>query len=427
MNKLKFFLILFIGFSSVAYGQGHSAEIKGSFIQPHLFEKWDDNRWQTEFNDLRQAGMDFIIFMHTVHTDKDDVPRAVYPTSIPTVKPYEKDLLEDCLRNARQANFKVFVGLNFDEKWWNLKPDSVAWLIEDLKQGNDIAAEIVKRYKTRYPETLHGWYWVWEIEPSMCKEQQSKELLVQGLNINLDFLKRLTPDMPVLISPFMNHKLGSSDNCTQVWQYVLNNAHFKDGDIFAPQDCIGSGFLNVDVVEEWFEKLKGIVPEKPHIQFWGNIEMFDQRFWTVAPVGRIIKQIELLKPFVSGYISFAYSHYYSPQLKNPAIHQAYVSYVRSGKMPRTSTPPAVKEIYTDPKNRIITWNPVKKKELMGYHIYKDGTLVADLQLNHDGFCKCQWNYTDNNGKYEVASYNVWGTESAKTEVNIQQTTTLNTK
>lgn len=428
---LSLCLFLFVGLCSSACSAQQSDSspadaqapkqtfIRGSFIQPHLFEDWDDARWQAEFDCLREAGMDFIIFMHTVHANKGDVPRAVYPTAISGIEPHPKDLLEDCLRNAKRANFKVFVGLNFDERWWELDTESVEWLIESLMQGNAIAAEITNRYKTRYPDTLHGWYWVWEVEPAMCKEQQQKELLVQGLNINLDYLKQITPTMPVLISPFMNHELGSSDNCMEVWDYVLHHAHFKDADIFAPQDCIGSGFLNADVVEEWFGKLARIIPTKPKIQFWGNIELFDQRFWTTAPMGRVAKQIELIRPYVSEYVSFAYSHYYSPMLKNPAIHKAYVDYVRNGETPQPSTPPSVEGLHADETGQVIVWKPVKKEGLMGYHIYKNDILVADLQLSHDGYCPCQWSYPEQGCTYEVTAYDVWGTESDRKKINVK--------
>lgn len=395
---------------------GPRPAIRGSFIQPYLFEDWDDARWQTEFDNLRHAGMDFIIFMHTVHADVDDAPQAVYPTALPGIRPGRKDLLEDCLRNAEKAGFKVFAGLNFDERWWSLGTGPVDWLIESLQQGNDIAAEIAERYKSRYPETLHGWYWVWEVEPSVCSEQPARELLVQALNINLDCLRKITPEMPVLISPFMNSLSGSSDNCMEVWKYVLEHARFKDGDIFAPQDCVGSGYLDIGEVEEWFGKLASIIPDEPEIRFWGNVEMFDQRFWTSADVDRVVRQMELIRPFVSGYISFAYSHYYSPEEKNPAIHEAYCSYVESGKMPRLKTPPAVKGLRADSREKILTWNALTEKNLMGYRIYRDGELAADLQLDRDGLCPCRWRYTGVGCTYEVSAYDVWGNESEKETV-----------
>ena len=44
--------------------------IEATFIQPYLVEQWDDIRWKQEFKVLKSAGMEYVIFMHTVHTDQ---------------------------------------------------------------------------------------------------------------------------------------------------------------------------------------------------------------------------------------------------------------------------------------------------------------------------------------------------------------------
>ena len=136
--------------------------IKGSFIQPHLFENWDDTRWQKEFSMLQSAGIEFLIFMHTVHTDKEGNIQSVYPSKLSGIENQENDLLEICLRNAKQAGFKIFVGLNFNERWWKMDFTS-EWLYGEMHRGNMIAKELIQRYKKRYPDTMAGWYWIWEI------------------------------------------------------------------------------------------------------------------------------------------------------------------------------------------------------------------------------------------------------------------------
>ena len=415
-------MVLLVVVASVLMAQEtvKAGYIKGSFIQPHLFAQWDDARWQQEFDMLRSAGMDFLIFMHTVHTGKDGKTHAVYPSALPGVESRGNDLLEMCLRNAKQAGFKVFVGLNFDERWWE-RYFAPEWLMECMNLGNQVAEELIQRYKHRYPETMAGWYWVWEVEPSLCKEPAVKQALVGMMNINLDYLHRETPDMPFLFSPFMNCENGTADNCAEVWKYVLENAHFQDGDIFVPQDCIGSGFLNLDVVEEWYAKMAKIIPATPKIRYWANVEMFDQRFWTVATPARLKQQMELLRPYVSGFISFAYSHYYSPLLKTPLPHAAYRHYVVTGELPDAPKPQPVRGLKVqnaDSGDRMLVWNAAKKEaEVMGYHIYKDGRLLADIQYDCEGNCRREYRISEA-GLYEVASYNVLAEESFRKQIKV---------
>lgn len=395
--------------------------IKGSFIQPYLVADWDDERWQEEFKNLQEAGMDLLIFMHTVHTSKEGKTTAVYPSAIEGVESQSEDLLENCLRNARQAGFKIFVGLNFDDRWWDLS-FTPEWIYDQMLLGNTVAEELIQRYKKRYPETMYGWYWVWEVEHSHCSTQPYMEGLVQALNINLDYLHLHAEDMPVLLSPFMNQTTSTPEECARVWGYVLSNAHFKDGDIFAPQDCVGAGWLTIEVVEEWFKALAEVIPTTPKIEFWGNVELFDQRFWTVAPVGRLKRQVELLTPYVSNFISFAYSHYYSPSLKNPLVHHTYVHYMKKGVLPACDSPLPVSGLTLNTVSKeeaYLEWNAVEQKnDLMGYWIYKDGALIGDIQYDHTQVCKTTWNTQGKSGVYEVASYTVCGKESERSSLTV---------
>jgi len=402
---------------------GDSLFIKGSFIQPHLVTQWNDIRWQEEFKTLKEAGLEFLIFMHTVHTSKEGKTEAVYPSKLPDIKSGSDDLLENCLRNAKRAGFKVFVGLNFNEGWWDVDSLTPKWIMGQMELGNKVAEELINCYKERYSDTMYGWYWVWEVVNSCCKKQFYLDCLIDALNVNLDFLHQHTEDMPFLLSPFMNSEAGTPEECSRMWQYILSKAHFKDGDIFAPQDCVGAGWLTIDVVAEWFKSLSKAIPSFPKIHFWANIEMFDQRFWTVAPLGRLKLQMDLLRPYVSGFISFAYSHYYSPALKNPLIHNSYVEYVQKGTLPICESPLPVSNlrIYTDENKDevILEWKPAKeKKGVMGYHVYRDDVLIGNVQYDHNNVCRYKWNIQGKLGTYSVTSYDICGTESEKIALSL---------
>ena len=245
-----------------------AAAISGSFIQPWLVADWDDARWQQEYAMLSEAGIHRLIFMHTVHTDKEGKAQAVYPTRIEGIAPGTNDLLDGCLRNAQKAGFEVIVGLNFDERWWNTSKWTPEWITEQMMLGNRVAQEITENYRSRYPGTLKGWYWVWEIEASfIVNSPELGDLLVNALNINLDCLTRLTPDLSVILSPFMNSQRCTAEAHAKVWGGILRNAHLKDGDILAPQDCVGSGFLKPEETAQWFKALAAVIPDSHKINF----------------------------------------------------------------------------------------------------------------------------------------------------------------
>lgn len=414
MIRSFLFFVIMLTYSLTVSGQMEKSLIHASFIQPHLFTQWDDSQWQKEFVYLKEAGMDMLIFMHTVLSSEQGTI-SFYPSQLEGVKGSENDLMENCLRNARLAGFKVIIGLNFDDCWWKPETWSKEWLTKQMELGNRIAAELIERYKSRYPDTMYGWYWVWEIIDSYCKDPLIRNQLVSALNINLDFLHKRSPDMPVLLSPFMNSTQSTKESCAEVWQYILSHGHFKDGDIFAPQDCVGSGFLKAEEAPQWFEALSLIIPTTPKIQFWGNVELFDQRFWTTATPARLKQQIDALRPYVSNFISFAYSHYYSPRSKSPIIHRAYVHYMKTGTLPDASVPPAVdglrREI-DDAGKQYLTWKaPVDKSAIMGYRVYRDGVLVDDVQPEHEEEYYRSHEVGEEKGDYVVVAYNVCGEEA----------------
>lgn len=401
-----------------------AAAISGSFIQPWLVADWDDARWQQEYAMLSEAGIHRLIFMHTVHTDKEGKAQAVYPTRIEGIAPGTNDLLDGCLRNAQKAGFEVIVGLNFDERWWNTSKWTPEWITEQMMLGNRVAQEITENYRSRYPGTLKGWYWVWEIEASfIVNSPELGDLLVNALNINLDCLTRLTPDLSVILSPFMNSQRCTAEAHAKVWGGILRNAHLKDGDILAPQDCVGSGFLKPEETAQWFKALAAVIPASPKINFWANIESFDQRFWTTAPLNRIKMQADNVAPYVSDMITFAYSHYYSPERIRPALHRAYCQWAKSSELPAAARPAQVNSlsIEKDGEKTLLKWtfNP-QEPTLLGHHIYKDGILIGDVQSNHwtatatPDTATATFDLTGKgNGHYEVRAYNVIGEEAEK--------------
>lgn len=391
----------------------------GTFIQDNLVSRWDDTQWQKELAALKEAGMHYLIFAPTLHTDEKGISKTIYKANLPdVVEKYQVDLVENCLRNAKKAGFKVFLGLNFNEKWWQAD-FSQEWLFAQMELGNRLADDLTSRYKNRYPETLHGWYWVWEVDNLNCTTTARQDILAQALNINIDHLNKITPQMPFMLCPFVNFRVGDSKDNREMWQYVFSKTHFRKGDIFAPQDCVGAGGLEIGMVDKWFSDMQASVKTKPGLLFWSDAETFDHRFWTAAPLDRFVEQMKAVKPYVSQIITFAYSHYYSPLQVNKCFHEGYLQYVKTGSLPNEPAPAPVTNllVLSDQQDSItIQWQESNHKEnLAGYYIYRNGSLIGNLQYKNESQVIDSFQDKnpgpETNHRYEVRAYKSTGVVS----------------
>ena len=388
----------------------------GAFIQGWLVAHWNDNQWQKEFAALKEAGMSYMVLAPALQVDRGN-SFSLYPSDIPGVtQMYENDIIDNCLRNAQEAGFKVFIGLNMDEEWWvswnNLEPD---WFYSKMRVGNLVADELISKYKNLYPEAFYGWYWVWEVaNVGELYTEKYQDYIANSLNINLDHLSLISPSMPMMLCPFMNYRIGTSDEYRIIWENIFAKTHFRAGDIFAPQDCVGAGGLEIDMVDEWFSALRNAVSTKPGLLLWSDTETFDQRFWTSATLDLFVRQMELVKPYVSGIMTFTYSHYYSPITVTNEFHEAYVNYYKTGELPEIPAPQPVKTLWIENGETVkLKWEePDDLSGIVGYNIYRNDELIGRVQYNAEKKCNTEWNVEYVTvSDYKVFSYNCIGIES----------------
>ncbi|MDD4415262.1 MAG: DUF4434 domain-containing protein [Proteiniphilum sp.] len=399
----------------------NTPRFNGTFIQEFLVAGWNDERWDQEMAMLNEAGITYLIYAPALLTNEKGRATAYYPSPL-VKKNAQKDRIERCLRSAQKYGIKVFIGINFNERWWKTDYDS-EWLFNQMEAGNKVADELVALYKEKYNRSMYGWYWVWEVDNLNCMTSECQDALAKALNINLDHLTEITPDMPFMMSPFMNYRVGgNAQEYAGMWENVFAQTRFRIGDIFAPQDCIGAGGLTLDNLREWFSKLKQAVNSKPGLKFWGNVETFDQRFWTSAPIARVQKQLEIVNGYVGNIICFAYSHYNSPFVVNKEYHDLYLQYCKTGELPNVALPEKVinASVSMSPIGIEIKWTPQGFAATDGYNIYKDGILIDKLQVRKGKF---QTNFSDKEGSvnnvYEISAYNVMGEESEKTKAELK--------
>ena len=367
-------------------------KLSGTFIQSWLCNPWDDERWGKELKNLKDLGMDIIVLGDTAVKSTAGAWTTYYPSKLEGLKEgyLGSDTVENALRNCKKYGFKVFVGMSLDENWWDKFVYDKEWLTSAMNTCNDIANELYANYHEMYKDTFYGWYWnpeIWNADifkATSAVRDKFIDVLSDGMNISLDYLSKLSPDMPFMFSPFANTDLGSADDNYQFWRDLIKKTNFRKGDILCPMDSVGAGGTKVQYLDKWLEAYSKAVAETGKIKFWANCEDFDytvQGDVCTADMGRFSKQMEIAAKYCEKTITFAYSHYYSPYNTVPGYDAAYRYYIKNGKLESEApTAPANFTVELQNNAAILEWNESSDNiGICGYNIYREGKLIENIR------------------------------------------------
>ncbi len=397
-KPLLFFWLFILGFiisqvDCLAYTV--KVKVDGSFLQSWLCGYWSDARWQQEFTAMKEAGMHYLIIGPAVECSASYITQTFYPSTLPNTEMAGylngRDMIDICLRNAKSAGIKVFVGISSNDLWWNAHGTDTTWLYNQMNFDNKVCDELWTLYKNKYPSTFCGWYWAYEIDNGSFVTEAQQNELIHAMNIQLDHLTATNEKLPFMWCPFMNSQLGTPQAYQSMWENVLAGLHTSNGDIFCPQDCVGAGGLKLNEVASWFSALRQAVNTKPGLVMWSDVETFIGSDWTSATWDRIIKQMQIEQPYVDNYITFAYCHYQSPYNTDPGYQTTYIDYLNAGKL--ETTPPSVPANFTAVLNSNadveLNWNAATDNiGVCGYYVYRNGIMICKKQVpRFDGTIK----------------------------------------
>lgn len=407
-------------------------KLSGTFISDWLVKNWDDEKWAQELSSMREIGMEYLILAPTVLHRNDGSWYVIYPTEIEGAKEsYDSiDVIETLLSNAQKYGLKVFLGLNMHERWWDFWWNSQKtlagseWLYEQMRLGNTVADEIYERYHSRYPDTFYGWYWVWEFWNSKIMalsaegRSQNIRVLTNCLNINLDHLSKLDSSMPFMFSPFANMSISTYDDLYYMWKDIFKTTHFREGDIFCPQDSVGAGGTKLPELRQCYKVYKAACEQKKEIRFWANNESFVQSDWSSALLDRFVSQLEITGEFAEKNITFTFNNYYGPVNAGKGFYNAFKEYLETGtlSMEAPSSPEFV-QVKKEENGVALEWDSCG--DVAGYSIFRNNEPIGSVKMQRDdgkGFIlpmACR--FVDENGsledKYGVASVSYEGNYS----------------
>jgi len=426
-NAIFVFTTIWLLFSpKINTAAAQKTAVDGTFIQSWFCYAWNDARWQKEFAVMNEAGMHYLILQAITGSSTGEITETYYPSSLPNTVIcsglYNGDMVGTCLKNAEEAGIKVFIGLSSNDLWWGAHGEDTTWFYEQMNMDNKICDELWELYKDKYPNAFYGWYWSYEVDNLSFKTEEQQNELITGINIQLDHLNSMSVRLPIMWSPFMNSDYGTPEEYEQLWENVFSKIHTTTGDIFAPQDCVGGGGLELSEVESWFTALRKAVDTKPGLQFWSNSENFED--YKPVVLSRFISQMQIEQQYVENFVTFSYCHYYSPYNTDSGYHNTYVDYLTTGSLETSipSTPSNFTAVLKSGGMIELDWDSSEDNiGICGYYIYRNDELIDKIQLGlFDGNGELQTlatNYTDasllanTDYTYQVKSFDFAGNTS----------------
>ncbi len=357
--------------------------VSGTFMQPSFFAGYSEERLIKHLEYMREVGIDKIILQWSFVTENEKVQSVYFKQSFSqgdraaTIETADSGFLEKLLSAARKTGFKVFVGLNDSSEWWEKGVNDPSWIRRQAELGVKGAKQIYDEYKPKYGNTLCGWYFVFEFYNMYATPVQIKNA-AGLLNLYLNGLNSFSPEMPMMLSPFISAAGAGCEATRRLWTEVFAQTDFREGDIFCCQDSVGAGHIHIEQLDGYFKAIKAAVDTEPGLRFWANNEDFTQADWSTAPLDRFVEQLNISSQYTDTHVTFAYSHYQNPDTGKTGYHNAYKYYYDNGALPQCRLE-APKIEYTASKDgSVVKISAVFKDEtqtLRGIKITKNGELL----------------------------------------------------
>lgn len=448
--------------------ESHISKLDGSFIQPWLYSGWDDARWRTEMEILKETGIDYLIMGDVANHNQDGTWTVYYESELDFLDGYfVYNAIDSLFYYCDMYDIKVYLGMGLDTAWNSdlTTSEGLAANALYMERCNQITTELFNRYKHQYPDTYYGFYFVTELYNTYYMETDyGTQLYTDGLakmfTPVLETCNALDPTMPLLFSPYVNifgygYASVNPDRFTEFWTQALTKIPFRDGDTLCPQDSCGGGGNDVEHLAEWTACYRDAVDRAnaargTELLLGTNAEQFTSpdayrmtnphgiSYVGIKTVDDFAKRLEIARPYVDTLYCFAYSHHYSPNNVPEGFHRAFVEYLQTGKTETNPpTPPTtVRTELVTAENatrlQISLAGMTDDTQIGQINIYKNGLfydfLVPGVNNNRIGFNCAQnvwidWDFdvSGESAVYEFEVEDVCGNRSEKSSyaVNTQ--------
>ncbi|MEG0229989.1 MAG: DUF4434 domain-containing protein, partial [Oscillospiraceae bacterium] len=381
--------------------EDYQPKVSGSFVQSWFAYSWNEKRWDKEMTAYNEAGIDTLILGDVATKNSSGVWSYFYPSSVEELASgtYNGDVIAKALKSAKEHGIKVFLGMGGDDSWWSTGASQQ--YLDYCNVSAKIATDVYNKYYENNKESFGGFYYVPEIyNYKIIMSGKNADNLISGFNVIMNAINTANPNLPVMLSPFYNQSssymnLADTEN---FYKKFFTEVNFRAIDIFAPQDAVGAGWVKIDYVENVYKMYKNAIDyatkENHPIKFWANCEDFaqvkqsgDSSAFHTADLNKFVEQMTIASKYCQRIITFAYSHYYSPNNINPAWHNAYVKYAKTGQL--STTPPSNIEklsVKTTGGNIELAWTPSQTSSAISRYAIRYNNRLMDYVVarRYDG-------------------------------------------
>ncbi len=272
--------------------------ITGTFLDEITWDipsqNWGPNDWRADLDTMQSIGIDTLVIIRSGLRR-----RTVFPSKTLATNATE-DLALFFLDEAAVRGMRLFIG-NYDSGDW---AERDAWR-EEIELNRVFMREIGERY-AGHP-AFGGWY----LSHETSHERFHFREIYQALS---EEAKTLTPDKPVLISPYFpsrkiyGSEMLSPDEFADNWLKMLkgittiNIAAFQDGT--AP----------LEELDAYLARARDVM-HALKIELWNNVETFSREMPMKFPpldFRELHAKLRVSKSFASKNITFEFSHFMSP-------------------------------------------------------------------------------------------------------------------
>ncbi|WP_082866916.1 DUF4434 domain-containing protein [Paenibacillus elgii] len=386
-----------------------SIALSGTFLQPYLANQWTDAEWNTEFQKMKDVGINKLILNWTADSKNKTT---VYPTTALSgyTQNTSADLVAKALSKGNIYGVDIYFGLQINQDWFVNYANDATWLSNEANISKALVGDLWTKYGTN--PSLKGFYLPFEVDNLNLPSTTEWERLISFYQNVGSYIKQQSSSMTVMISPFFNSRGATTANWQTMWEYILSKSPL---DIFALQDGIGAGHAETSELDAWFSATKTAINNaRPSMQFWDNAETFTDNFKTLD-LKTVVADLSVVRPYVSDYISFSFNHYLSPQQVNPLYYATYKDYVLSGALDvaAPTTPAHLSGRAVNSDTNLLNWTPSTDNfGIVGYKIYRNNELVWTAYTNATSFTDSQL-HSNTSYRYAVQAFDAAGNYSAQ--------------
>lgn len=438
LPALMAFIMAVLPFGGAVAPEGKTEPVfNGTFLQSWLSSSWDEERWADEVEAMERDGVKYLILQDLANKDAEGNWDVYYKTNLDAFKDadFGGDVLGAALEAVNGTDIQIFVGLTaFDNLW------STGTLTKEYGEVCAITADMMEEiYNTYYEDgkdNFYAWYFTMEYSNNVIMNLAMSNI-IRGLNVVLDRSTEIDSSIPLMMSPFTSNYLTLGKGAAFIqWLMLFTEGHWRDGDIVAPQDAVGAGWMKMEDLETVW-KMYSVAAKyaSADVKLWANCENFtsaiapsfgegilnppstENTVYVPVTLDRFAKQMDVASKYCENIITFSYSHYYCPEQVSSVYIDTYNDYVKNGYGLEKEAPVMSDSLTkTETAEGIeLTWEEAEDNiGISHYRILKNGKFLMRAET-FDGYHRTS--AVDAGGKisdvYTIIAYDGAGNPSAE--------------